>query len=261
MRTKLLSFALCSSLLFSYQSAYAAMQDEFTQSIVDTENGAIKDSTVIFPYYSEKQYLINTQVGYITDLKFHPGEKIVYVGAGDTKRWLIDSSTVANTPHLYIKPILEGETYSTNLVVNTNERVYRLIIKSSSSYIPSVEWSYADDFSQAMAKVAKEEKKEEIIKEKYFMKKNFSYKVTDTKYKDWIPEKIYDDGTQTYISIPKQTKNDLPTIHILEGKKSYLVNYRILNNEFVIDRIFKKAILYFDNNKSITIINTKGDKS
>lgn len=261
MKRFLLAAAIGSALLSFSGNVEAAMEQHFTPSIIKTTDAAIMGSSVVFPYIPDRQYEITAQVGYITDLQFHAGEKIVYVGAGDTKRWAIDSSMVGSVPHLYIKPIVDTDTvYSTNLIVNTSERVYRLLIISTNHYVPTVEWSYAEDFAKASAKLEEREVKEEATwRKKLFTKWNYNYKVEDTKYTEWIPEKIKDDGTRTYISIPKNSKNDLPTIHIIEGKKSNLVNYRISEDGkwFIIDRIFEKAKLYFDNNKTITISNDK----
>lgn len=264
MKRTLLAAAMLSSLLTYSSNAEASMQQQFLPSIVKTVDSTIMGSSVIFPYAPDRQYEISVQIGYLTDLQFHAGEKIVYVAAGDTKRWSIDSSVVGNVPHLYIKPIVDNEDiYSTNLIVNTNERVYRLLINATNHYVPTVEWSYAEDFAKTLAQLEEKDVKEEIAsRQKSVAKWNFKYKVDDTRYKEWIPEKIKDDGTRTYISIPKNSKNDLPTLHIIEGKKSSLVNYRISDdgNWFIVDRIFKKAVLYFDNNKTIIINNTSGEE-
>lgn len=263
MKRAFLAAAMLSSLLTYSSNAEAAMQQQFLPSIVKTVDSAVMGSSVIFPYSPDRQYEISVQVGYLTDLQFHAGEKIVYVAAGDTKRWSIDSSIVGNTPHLYIKPIVDNDgIYSTNLIVNTSERVYRLLINATNHYVPTVEWSYSEDFAKAVAQLEEKDVKEEMAwRQKLLAKWSFNYKVENTKYTEWIPEKIKDDGTRTYISIPKNSKNDLPTIHIIEGKKSSLVNYRVSDdgNWFIVDRIFKKAILYFDNNKTIIIKNTNGE--
>jgi len=236
---------LCKALLLSCLIVFSVQVKSYAEC-----------ANVTFKYDPESQYEINTQIGYITDVQFHAGETITFLSTGDSQRWMLDATSVGDIQHLYIKPTAEEN--STNLIVNTNQRIYRLILHSTKQYISIVNWSYVEDVENAKNDSTSSQEPKISIKE---IKYNDAYKIKRSKSKNWLPVKIYDDGIRTYISVPRESKNDLPTIHILDGKKSNLVNYRITNDGwFIIDRIFDKAILSFTANQSITVTNLKGEQ-
>ena len=240
-------------------SALAAVQQEFIPGVSGVgDSSFIKKSAVYFEYNQETQYEINTQVGYITDLQFRSGETIVYCAAGDTQRWMLDTVTVAGIPHVYLKPT--DKNISTNIVINTNQKTYRILANSTDRYTPVVIWTYPEDILSLAAAsggltngIATDEKTNmDLIMKRFRNNHRYSIQAKNT---NWIPKTIYDDGTKTYISIPQGTQNDLPVIHILDGKKKALVNYRVSGGWFVVDRIFEKAVMNFSTDKSITITN------
>ena len=239
-------------------SAFAAVQQEFIPGVSGVgDSSFIKKSAVYFEYNPETQYEINAQVGFITDLQFKSGETITFCAAGDTQRWMIDTVSVAGVPHVYLKPV--AANISTNIVINTNQKTYRILANSTDRYTPVVIWTYPEDIlslartNADQGGIAADDKTNLDLIMKRF-KNNHRYSV-QSKNSKWIPKTIYDDGTKTFISIPPGTQNDLPVIHILDGKKKALVNYRVSGGWFVVDRIFEKAVMNFSTNKSITITN------
>ena len=97
-----------------------------------------------FAYAPQQVYKIYCKIGYLTDLEFKQGEQITYVGGGDTAQWLIDKAIVADTPHLYIKPI--ANNIATNIIVNTSGgHVYQILLNSGSWYNPMISWNYGNE--------------------------------------------------------------------------------------------------------------------
>lgn len=248
-------FPLFCFIVFNTSSALAATQLEFNNGILGISDSRVSKSVAYFEYSPETQYEISTQVGYVTDLQLRCGDTIVSTIAGDTERWMMDTVVVDGIPHVYLKPT--QEYISTNLIINTTQKTYRLLVHSTDHYIPVVTWTYPEDSILAKSEGKKKQGNE---KDKALVALRYNYNYTvKAKNKVWIPKTIYDDGTRTFIAIPSETKNDLPVIHILDDKLPALVNYRVKDGWFIVDRVFKTAVLNFTAEKSITIQNMKGE--
>ena len=53
---------------------------------------------------------------------------------------------------------------------------------------------------------------------------------------------VFDDGQKTYIQMPDtMASGDAPTLFIKEQNKLELVNYRVLKNYYIVDRLFDNA--------------------
>jgi type IV secretion system protein VirB9 len=73
----------------------------YTQDAINSQG----NSTMVFSYAPNQLYKIYCRAGYLTDLTLKKGEKISFVGGGDTSAWAVNSAEVDNEPHLYIKPV------------------------------------------------------------------------------------------------------------------------------------------------------------
>ncbi|MDR3560576.1 MAG: TrbG/VirB9 family P-type conjugative transfer protein [Negativicutes bacterium] len=241
-----------------HASAWAAVQNEFAPGVSGIASSEISRSVAYFEYSPEVQYEINAQPGYITDLQLCFGDHITNIVAGDTERWMMDTATVGGIPHVYLKPTQTG--ISTNIIITTTFRVYRLLVHATDTYVPAVVWTYPGEYAARQA--AEREKERVSSPEPAALYYNYNYQVKSKK-KGWIPKVIYDDGTRTFISMPEDVKNDLPVIHIVnedKKKEPALVNYRVKDGWFIVDRVFKTAILNFTQEQSITIYNRKGEE-
>ena len=109
----------------------AALVNPSSQRVSYTQDGANSqdNSTVIFKYAPNQLYKIYCRVGYLTDLSLKKGERITFVGGGDTSAWAVEKAVVDGVPHIYIKPTVETST--TNLIITTNKRSYQLILNTS----------------------------------------------------------------------------------------------------------------------------------
>lgn len=220
----------------------------FMQDGVNAQN----DSQMVFTYGTNQIYKIYCKVGYLTDLQFKNGEKITFVGGGDTAKWMIDTADTNGTPHLYIKPI--NPTSTTNLIVNTSKHTYQIIATSGEWYNPMVSWSYSVE--EQLANKLQQKKDDQIITGNLRLTNpeqlNFNYTIKGDV--DWKPEMVFDDGEKTYIKFDTMAKK-MPILFIKEpGKKVVsLVNYRIKDNYFIVDKVFEQAELRMSEKDKVTI--------
>ena len=198
----------------------------YTQDAANSQD----NSTVIFKYAPNQLYKIYCRVGYLTDLELKKGETISFVGGGDTSAWAVEKAIVDGAPHIYIKPTVETST--TNLIITTNKRSYQLILNTSDWYNPMVVWNYGYEeqekiFQEARNTVGNINGNVEAL--------NFNYKIIGK-----IDRKltVFDDGEKTILKFDKVPKN-LPSVFVkIKGKKGLnLVNYKLRNNCYILDRV------------------------
>lgn len=220
----------------------------YTQDAVNSQG----NSTMVFRYAPNQVYKIYCRTGYITDISLHEGEKIKFVGGGDTSAWALNSTTVDKVPHIYIKPVVAANT--TNIIITTDKRSYHLIVNTSDWYNPMVTWTY-DQEKQAM-NLLQEQKDEREITDTFmgsYDQLHFDYdiKAKNSKYK---PSMVFDDGEKTVIKFHKMSKQ-VPALFIREkGKKTIsLANFKVKDNCYIIDRVIDQAELRYSDNESVTI--------
>lgn len=214
---------------------------------------AFKDnSTTVFSYHPNQLYKIYCRVGYITDLSLHKGETVNFVGGGDTSAWAINSNTVDGVPHIYIKPTVESST--TNIIVTTNKRSYQLIVSTSDWYNPMVTWTYNEEaLAEAMAKREKDKKAiTGTMNGMSISDLNFNYKVTGASSNK--PTMVFDDGEKTIIKYNKLPEKS-PAVFIREhGRKGVsLINFKVKDNCYILDRIVDQAELRFSDKDVLSI--------
>jgi type IV secretion system protein VirB9 len=72
------------------------------------------------------------------------------------------------------------------------------------------------------------------------------YEVRGSNSLRWKPVRVWDDGVKTYIQFKTgSTKKSVeaPVLVLFEHKKEVLVNYRVANDMYIVDRVFDKAAL------------------
>ncbi len=211
------------------------------------------NSTMVFAYTPNHLYKIYCRTGYITDIALKKGEKISFVGGGDTSSWAIQSSTVDGVAHIYIKPVVQTST--TNIIITTDKRSYQLIVNTSDWYNPMVKWSYGQEDNEAAIK--KQQHDEKTITDRLGVSNianlNFDYEIKK-KGDGSKPSMVFDDGTKTIIKLNKADKK-LPALFIREkGHKSVLMaNYKIKDNCYIIERLIDEAELRYSDTNIVTI--------
>lgn len=197
------------------------------------------DATQIYDYAPGAIFEVYGAPGFISTLMLEPGEAIITVAAGDTTRWMVEQA-VGGEGHngramLLIKPIRAN--IRTNIVLVTDRRSYAIeaIATAGQTYSAQTAWRYpaapADTPSGAPAAL-------ETL--------NFDYRIRNIRGVSprWRPVRVFDDGAKTYIEFPPAiATSEAPPLFVIENGEAGLVNYRVLGNRYVIDRLFDIAEL------------------
>lgn len=206
-------------------------------------------------------YQVYGGVERVTDIALQPGEKLSGepIG-GDTVRWIVSrmktGSGAGETWHVVIKPLDEG--IETNILIPTDRRVYRLQVRSSLEwFMPGVRWTYPADEAAARAGLAASAQREERQREPVAFspdKLDFGYVVRGDDV-EWKPVRVFNDGSKTFLQMPPAMKTgDAPALFVIEdGGEPMLVNYRVKDGVYMVDRLFRKAELRVGVSQRVTI--------
>lgn len=206
----------------------------------DAFEAANKGVEVVFPFVEHNIFKIYTQEGFITDIRLEPNEVIKYVGGGDTLRWKIDTAESGGfgsfVSHIFIKPLMPG--ISTNLIINTDRRVYQLLVESGYMYNPIVSWVVPKTEPQKVY-----EKKVKNYSAIDPLSMNFTYKISDKSLK-WAPESVFRTKNKTYFKMkPDIVNSELPAFFEIDDEgKRVLVSFRYTNGYFVVDKLIDKGV-------------------
>ena len=254
-----------------------AVSKHITDAAVKEGTQKIEDITSLqaklFFYYSPTSlYEIFCKEGHITDIQLQPGEEPLYVGGGDTVRWVIDKaqSGSADTKqwHILVKPLKSKIT--TNLIITTDKHSYQVRVRAANFYNPVIGWTYPSEDKAAFLRQQAIEKKradENISLTVAPDKLNFNYtiKAQTAWYQStfsWTPKLAFDDGTKTYIQMsPDMKSGEAPALFVKDDEGVNLVNYRVKDNYYIVDRLFNQAELRCGLKEIVVVSrNTKDEK-
>ncbi|MBY0380042.1 MAG: P-type conjugative transfer protein TrbG [Burkholderiales bacterium] len=242
------------------------------------------DGVVRFPY-GEYQPTVTCKPLNLCDIELQAGEDIQGILIGDSIRWndgdqgipvVYSGSANKLVPHLVLKPSQSG--LETTLMVTTSKRTYMIKLRSanfgfvgrSGFYYPHEEMV---NYSLSTSQIKK--KSESITHElnpavqkvlSGSSKLNYNYIIEDKSY-NWRPIQAFDDGISVFIKMPTSIDSkNLPSICIINNNDyshCELVNFRYVDNFYIIDKLFDKAKLVngFDNNAETIMITSKFTKS
>lgn len=192
----------------------------------------------------------------VSDIALEPGEEILGIHAGDTVRWLFSPSVSMQgnmkVSHVIVKPAMPN--ISTNLMIHTDRRAYQLnlISTETEAYTPGVAFTYPQmDLNTSFGARSNRAAIGEILaaKERLDNNKtesasgiNMGYKIFARYLVDWKPQTVFDNGLKTFIRMPNKV-TEAPALYILVDKKETLVNYRVKDRYYIVDRLFDKAFL------------------
>lgn len=207
-------------------------------------------SATVYSYRDGEIYVVYAALDRLTDIALEPGESLTAEPvAGDTEGWIKSEFTsgagaTART-HIVIKPRDEG--IETNLIVPTDKRVYQLDLRSKPDwYMPSVRWSYPDEEIALAAKKETEDRTKEASSEPLAVSAeqlNFRYRIKGRNV-SWKPTQVFDDGAKVYVRMPQGiAATDAPALFVVEDGKPLLVNYRVKDSLYIVDRLFARAEL------------------
>jgi len=233
----------------------------------------IYDSGLVKIPFGHGQPTIVTATGRITDIELEPGEKVWKASLGDVSSWEIAVIKAGNprepTRHVVIKPLKEG--LFTNMLIYTDRRTYFLNLQSTASrYVLQIRFWYPDDLVQsfesmkaARGRSLEKENDRVLAKLDRPFVPRFGYTVAGSVF--WKPRQVYDDGTRTYILMPKSvaTSQHLPVFAIVDsGGQTEIENYAVKGNMFVVPRIFKKGVLFWNvGHRKEQVIISRGPES
>ena len=215
-----------------------------------------KDGTVKFIYGTTMPSVVTAPLR-ISDIQLEAGEIIRDVQVGDATRWVISLSTSGSnqnlTSHVIVKPT--DVNLKTTIAIMTDRRTYHLnLVSRKYDYMPIIAFDYIGDIQDTLAayknQVNQKMKNKEfrtsnnpMVAPKNIDTLNFNYSVDGTA--PWKPIRVYNDGIKTYIQMPKKMKfNEAPILMVLDSSdNNQIVNYRLKNDRFIVDKIFSKAVL------------------
>ena len=222
----------------------------------------------VYPFTGGALYQVYTAPGQITDIALQAGEQLTGSGpvaAGDTARWIIgdtESETgAAKKVHILIKPTRPD--LLTNLVINTDRRTYFLELRSTEkTYMASVSWQYPEDQLIALRRQNAAAVTAAPIDAGIDVSKlRFRYAITGDN-PPWRPISAFDDGSKVYIEMPRGiAQGEAPPLFVIgpEGD-GQLVNYRVRQNYYIVDRLFGAAELRLggEHQQAVRISRTDG---
>ncbi|MFK4792188.1 P-type conjugative transfer protein TrbG [Sphingobium sp. ZW T5_29] len=206
------------------------------------------NGTQVYPYNEGTIFLGFAAPGLVTDIVLQPGETLVAVASGDTARWVIGDTMSGlgerKQTHVLVKPFSAG--LLTNLVITTDRRAYHVrLVSTASTALSAIRWTYPQDellalrhkadVAQAAAPVATGLSIEQL---------HFNYTISGDK-PAWRPLRTFDDGSKTYVEFPASLGvGEAPPLFLIGADgKAELVNYRLRDRFYVVDRIFDAAEL------------------
>jgi len=218
-----------------------------------------------YPFTDGVVYSIQTAPGRITDIVLQTGETLGAVASGDTARWVIGDTTSGSgdtaRAHVLIKPIATG--LSTNVVITTDRRVYRLDLKSGAhDAMAAVAWTYPQDALISLRKAAVTAHAAAPVASGVEIDRlRFDYVISGDR-PSWRPIRAFDDGRQTFIEFPPTLgESEVPPLFLVGPQgEAQLVNYRLNGRHYVIDRLFDIAELRLGTRKQTVVrITRSGD--
>jgi len=202
-----------------------------------------------YPYVKGALYQLYTAINQVSDIALEPGEKLITVSAGDTVRWVVGDTTSGNgnqaQVHILIKPI--APDLQTNLVIATDRRTYHLEMRSTEdTYMASISWTYPySDLIALRAKNTKAVNASKIIIDNGLKLNRLKFRYRITGDAPWKPIRAFDDGKKVYIQFPSGlSQGEAPPLFVISSDdQPALVNYRVRDTYYIVDRLFAAAEL------------------
>ena len=213
------------------------------------------DGRVVYTYGAGLPIVVCAPL-HVCMVELEPGEKIIgEPHIGDSVRWEIAPTASGSgqdaTPILVIKPRISG--LDTTMVVPTDRRAYYIRLQSKpAEYVARVAFTYPEDLNRQwqvfLAKQHEQEQHEKTQRvaelpnnaiENLYWKYAIKGGSSSTR-----PVHVMDDGVKTYIQMPQEAiHRELPVLVVKTADGSEMVNYRVKDNIYIVDRLFDRAAL------------------
>lgn len=194
----------------------------------------------------------------ITDIQLEVGEELKSIQAGDTARWNFSTDVSGKgkneVVHIIVKPLDLG--LDTNLLIFTDRRTYNLkLVSKKYAWTPIVNFTYNASLQSSLINYKKYQRKraDSYKKQNSFEKSpqsrvdinnlNFNYEIEGDA--EWKPLRVYNDGIKTFIQMPKDMSvQEAPALVVIDSSSNKnLVNYRLKEDKYIVDKLFDSAIL------------------
>jgi len=195
--------------------------------------------TTRFPYDQDAEPVVLCEPLRVTEVLLGSGESAQSAAAGDTERWMIQ----AIDGRVLVKP--KAARITTNLIILTSHHTYHLLLKSGGEYMPRVAFYYPTETltAEANRKRELEHQNERSSIPSALAQLNFGYSLSGPSV-SWKPVQTFDDGERVYIEMPATLlASDAPALMISADETNALVNYQVKGRYYIVDRIFKRAVL------------------
>ncbi|MHA6768850.1 P-type conjugative transfer protein TrbG [Sphingobium ummariense] len=242
-----------------------ALAQDRSASPLQTVRSATRSATVepaaagfvsgaqVYPFSEGTIFQVYAAPGLVTDIMLQPGENLVAVASGDTARWVIGDTTSGGSgsgsgdgkqTHVLVKPFSAG--LLTNLVITTDRRAYHIrLVSTAATALSSMRWTYPQDELLALRRQVDAARAAAPVETGLAIEQlHFNYAISGDR-PAWRPLRVFDDGSKTYVEFPASLANgDAPPLFVVGSDgKAELVNYRLRDRFYVVDRIFDAAEL------------------
>jgi type IV secretion system protein VirB9 len=196
----------------------------------------------------------------VCDVELQAGEDVLDVALGDSEMWhaqkMESGPAGLRSPHVIFKPVSDG--ISTNAIVTTDRRVYHLDLiarfdegGNDPRFVRYASFYYPNETVTAWTSEQDRKRKEDLAAETAELAASEStipadlyhgYEITGAKV-PWRPIEAFDDGTRVFIKMPAAMHvTEAPGLWVIdEFGEQVLVNYRVRDGHYIVDKLFGKA--------------------
>ncbi|MBS5317554.1 MAG: TrbG/VirB9 family P-type conjugative transfer protein [Clostridiales bacterium] len=234
-------------------TSFAAIEPGY----ITPHDSNLTGSNVVYTYDQNNQFKVRGKLGYLTDLTLGRNEKLTSIVAGNTDDWKVSTAVVDQTPHVYLKPVVK-EAKTTNLIVNTNKRSYRFIVRQDEYYDDVVSFNNLTPAVDSTTTISQSSTQKDSTSAVQQINRDYKYEKAQNVRKTLIPNSIWDDGIKTYIEVPTTNIRNLPVVYSVDKKgKLSMVNSRLQGHYIVIDTVLARLQLRFKTDSYLTVVNNK----
>lgn len=226
-------------------AAQKTVTDNVANNTQDVTNAMTGQAGFVYTYIPNRIYKIYCTETRISEIQLQAGERDVKVDGADSVQWIIDQvesgSGDTKQVHINIKPIKQN--ISTNFSIYTDRHVYHIEAYAGDFYTPVIAWTYPQE--EKLALLRQQEKEQQSENDTIPLGQGsmgleslcFKYRISGGNY-PWKPVLVFDDGSKTYFQMPAGMKSsEAPALFVKDGETLALVNYRLKNNYYIVDRL------------------------
>ncbi len=190
-----------------------------------------------FSFLEGDVYELHLTVGIVTTLVFDDEASLTSAQIGDSSSWRVER--LSNRNMLSLKPLKQDG--KTNLTVTDSEgRIYTFDLKPQPSFVAQsvfrIHFDYPERDRQRIKEKAKIEKQRAAFKALLNGKTNANRNYTYSGSESLRPTRMFDDGTKTYLSFPKNSPR--PAIFIVNPDGSErVVDHRTVDDFLIVDLV------------------------